>query len=75
MELEGFQQRDRQDSQNINNDSFHRPPVTNAQCFIRTEKYPDAGISLICDDDFYSQGCGQIEGTFRLQQKKVIFNP
>ena len=38
----GFQQRDRQDSQNLNNDSFCRPPVVSAQCIIGTEKYPDA---------------------------------
>ena len=40
----GFQQRDRQDSQNLNNGTFCRLPVISAQCFIGTEKYPDAGI-------------------------------
>ena len=39
-----FQQRDRQDSQNLNNDTFHRPPVTIAQCIIGTEKYPDSAL-------------------------------
>ena len=33
----GFQQRDRQDSQNFNNDAFYRPSVTSAQCIIGTE--------------------------------------
>ena len=33
----GCQQRDKQDSQNLNNDMFYRPPVTNAQCIIGTE--------------------------------------
>ena len=33
-----FQQRDRQDSQNLNIDTFYRPPVTSAECVIRTEK-------------------------------------
>ena len=28
----GFQQRERQDSQNLANDTFYRPPVTSAQC-------------------------------------------
>ena len=42
----GFQQRDRQDSQNLNNDTFCRLPVVSAQCIIGTEKYPDAGILL-----------------------------
>ena len=47
----GFQQRDRQDPQISNNDTFYRPPVTSAQCIIGTEKYPDAGIVLRNDDD------------------------
>ena len=50
----GFQQRDRQDSQTLNNDTFCRLPVVSAQCIIGTEKYPDAGILLNYDDDDYS---------------------
>ena len=59
--ITGFQQRDRQDSQNSNNDSFCRLPVTSAQCIIGTEKYPDVGILLNYDDDDYSQGYSQIK--------------
>ena len=33
-----------QDSQNLNNDTFCRSPVTNAHCIIGTENYPDASI-------------------------------
>ena len=33
-----FQQQDRQDSQNLNHDTFYRPPVTSAQCLLGTEK-------------------------------------
>ena len=40
----GFQQQDRQDSQNLNNDTFCRLPVVSAQCIIGTEKYPNASI-------------------------------
>ena len=40
----GFQQQDRQDSQNLNNDTFCKLPVVSAQCVIGTEKYPDTGI-------------------------------
>ena len=40
----GFQQQDRQDSQNLNKDTFCRLPVVSAQCVIGTEKYPDASI-------------------------------
>ena len=36
----GFQQRDRQDSQNLNIDTFCRLPVTTAECIVGTEKYP-----------------------------------
>ena len=38
----GFQQQDRQNSQNENNDTFYRPSVISAQCIIGTEKYPDS---------------------------------
>ena len=41
------QQKDRQDSQNLNNDAFHRPRVTSAQYFIGTQRYPDAAIPLV----------------------------
>ena len=34
----GFQQRDRQDSQNLNNDTFCRLPATSAQAVIGTKK-------------------------------------
>ena len=33
-----FQQSDRQNNQNLNNDTFYRPPVSSAQCIIGTEK-------------------------------------
>ena len=49
-----FQQSERQVSQSLNNDTFYRPAVTNAQCFIGTEKNPDAGKILNYDDDYYS---------------------
>ena len=39
----GIQQRDRQDSKNLNNDTFYRPPATSAQCIIGTKK-----ISWFC---------------------------
>ena len=52
----GFQQRNRQDRQNLNNDNFYRPPVTYALRIIGTEKYPDSGIFLNYDDDVCSQG-------------------
>ena len=32
----GFQPKNRQASQNLNNDTFYRPPVTSAQCIIGT---------------------------------------
>ena len=68
----GFQQQDRQDSQNLNNDTFCRLPVVSAQCIIGTEKYPDAGILLNYDDDDYSQEYHQIEEAFRALTKDDI---
>ena len=50
----GFQQQDRQDSQNLKNDTFCRLAIFSAQCFIGTEKYLDAGILLNYDDDDYT---------------------
>ena len=52
----GFQQRERQDSQNLANDTFYKPPVTSAQCFIGREKYPDYAVLVNYNDDDYSQG-------------------
>ena len=70
-----FQQNDRQNDQNLNNDSFYRPPVTSAQCIIGTEKYPDSGILLNYNDDDYSQGYGQIKEAFRALTKDNILQP
>ena len=71
----GFHQRDRQDSQNLNNDIFYRPPVTNAQCIIGTENYPDSGVILHYNDDDYSQAYGQIKEVFRALTKDDILQP
>ena len=71
----GFQQRDRQDSQNLNNDTFCRLPVVSAECIIGTENYPDAGILLNYDDDDYSQGYHQIKEAFRALTKDDILQP
>ena len=70
----GFQQRDRQDFQNLNNDTFCRLPVISAQCFIATEKYADAKILLnYDDDDDYFQGYGHMKELFRALTKDDIF--
>ena len=72
----GSQQQDRQDSQNLNNDTFCRLPVVSAQCVIGTEKYPDAGIlSNYDDDDDYSQGYHQIKEAFKALTKDDILQP
>ena len=64
-----FQQNDRQNDQNLNNETFYRPLVTSAQCIIGTEKYPDSGILLNYNDDDYSQGYGQIKDAFKALTK------
>ena len=68
----GFQQQDRQDSQNLNNDTFCRLPVVSAQGVIGTEKYPDAGIILNYDNDDYSKGYHQTKEAFKALTKDDI---
>ena len=51
----GFQQRERQYSQNSNNGTFYRPPLSSWQCITGTERYPDNSIILNYDDDDLSQ--------------------
>ena len=69
-----FQQNDRENDQNLNNDTFYRPLVTSAQCIIGTEKYPDSGILLNYNDD-YSQGYGQIKEAFKSLIKDNLLQP
>ena len=71
----GFQQSDRQHDQNLNNDTFHRLPVTSAQCIIGTEKYPDSAILLNYNDDDYIQGYGLIKQAFKDLKKDDILEP
>ena len=71
----GFQQQDRQDSQNLNTDTFCSLPVVSAHCVIGTEKYPDAGILLNYADDDYSQGYHQIKVAFKALTKDDILQP
>ena len=68
----GFQQRGRQDSQNLKKDTFCRLSVTSCQCIIGTEKYPDGGIFLIYDDDDYSRSYTQTKEAFRALTKDDI---
>ena len=71
----GFQQRKRQDSRNLNNASFCRPPVLSDQCVSGTEKYPESAFLLNYDDDDYSQRYGQIKETFRAPTTTDILQP
>ena len=52
----GFRLRVRQHSQNFNNDTSYRPPVTSTQSILGTKIYPDVGIFSNYDIDGYSQG-------------------
>ena len=70
-----FQQKDWQDPQNLNNETFYRPPLTIAQCNIGWEKYPHAGILLKYDDVDYSQGFVQIEEAIGALTKDYILSP
>ena len=70
-----FQQNDRQNDQNLNNDTFVRLPAISAQCIIGTEKYPDSSILLNYNDDNYSQGYGQIKEAFKALTKDNLLQP
>ena len=71
-----FRKNDREhDDQNLNNDTFHRMPITSAQVIIGTEKYPDSRIFLNYYGDDYSQGYGQIKEAFRPLTKDIILQP
>ena len=71
----GFQQMDRQNDQNLKNDTFYRMPVTSAQCIIGIEKYPDSGTLLNYNDDDYSQSYGQLKEAFKAITKDDIIQP
>ena len=71
----GFQQSNRQNEQNLNNDTFYRPLVTSAQCIIGTEKYPDTSILLNYNDDNYCQGYGLIKQAFKALTKDDLLQP
>ena len=71
----GVQQRDRQNSKELNFDTFYRPPVTSAQCLTGTEKHPGSAILVKYHDDEYSPGYCQIEEVFRALTKDDIFKP
>ena len=70
-----FQQNDRQNHQNLNNDTFYRPLVTSTQCIIGTEKYPDSSTLLNYNDDNYSQGYGQVKEAFKALTKDNLLQP
>ena len=70
-----FQQNDRQQDQNLNNDTFVRLPVISAQVVIGTERYPDSGILLNYDDDDCSQGYGLIKEAFKALTEDDILQP
>ena len=71
----GFQQQDRQNSQNFTNGTFCRLPVVSAHCVIGTEKDLDAGILLNYADDDYSQAYHQIKEAFKALTKDDILQP
>ena len=71
----GFQRKYRQDSQNLNNHTFYRLPVTSAQCIIGIEKYPDSGVFLNYDDNYFSQVYGRIKEAFRALSENNNLQP
>ena len=66
---------DRQNDQDLDNDTFYRPLVRSAQCIIGREKYPDSGILLNYNDDDYNQGYDQIKEAFEALTKDDTLQP
>ena len=60
----GFIQRDQFNQQHQSKDTFYRPSVVNPQCFIGSEKLPDAGRNCKYAIDDYSQACAEIVSCF-----------
>ena len=71
----GFLQNDRQNDQNLNNDTFYRPLVTSAQCIVGAEKYPDSAILLKYNVDDYSRGYELIKQASKDLTKDDILEP
>ena len=70
-----FQQRDRQNSQNSNNDTFSRRVVTISQCIYVTEKHLDGGTILSYADHDYSQSFNQTKEAFRALTREDLVQP
>ena len=70
-----FQRNDRQQDQNINNDTFCRLPIASGQCIIGNEKYLDTAILLNFNDDDYSQGNHQIKEVFKALTYDDLLQP
>ena len=69
-----FKQLDRQNDQNLNNDTLVRLPVISAQLVIGRERYPDTA-NLLNYNDVYSQGYGPIKEAFKALTKDDILQP
>ena len=70
-----FQQKDRQSSLNLNNDTFYSAAVTSVPCTIGTEKHTISAILINYDNDDYSQGYRQNKEAFRVLTKDDILQP
>ena len=66
---------ERHNSQNINNNTFYRLPVTSAHVVIGKERYPDKSLLLNYAHDIYCQGYGKIKEAFRALTKDDILQP
>ena len=71
----GFMQRDQFNQQHQNIDTFFRPSVVNAQCIIRSEKFPEAGINCNYAIDNYSKQMEKLFSCFRHLAKGNILHP
>ena len=73
--VDGFQARNKIDSQTHDNAIFDRLPVSNAVCKIGSEKYPDDGIECDYDRDKYDRAYSGIENFYLLKSESNLLNP
>ena len=75
VEFVGFQPRDRQNPQNLNDVSFCSLPRTTGQGIKGTKNYPDAGIIISFDVFGFFRGYGQMKEAFRALTTDDTFQP
>ena len=70
-----LQQRGRLNNQELNNDSFHKQPVSLSKCPTGTEKCRDAGINIVYREGKLCQCYDQVITCFKQSTRDCILQP